>query len=66
MLAREPSAPPPRISGFWPHALTPPQVHVVARRPTDEVMMIRPLRDRTLPMPPLAASDVVYWHGDLF
>jgi hypothetical protein len=29
-------------------------------------MMIRPLRDRTLPMPPIAASDVVFWHGDLF
>jgi Acetyltransferase (GNAT) domain len=66
MLAREPAAEPPRITGFWPHALSPPQVDVVSRRPTDEVMMIRPLRDRTLPMPPLAASDVVYWHGDLF
>jgi hypothetical protein len=30
------------------------------------VMMIRSLRDRTLPMPPLLASDIVYWHGDLF
>jgi hypothetical protein len=29
-------------------------------------MMLRPLRDRTLPMPPLAEADVMFWHGDLF
>ena len=66
MLAREPSLAPPRISGYWPHDLRPPQLEVTAVKPTDEVMMIRPLRDRTLPMPPLSASDVAYWHGDLF
>jgi len=66
MLAREPSVEPPRIVGFWPHDLNPPQIASFARQPTDEVMMIRPLRDRTLPMPPIAASDVVFWHGDLF
>ena len=66
MLAREPSQPPPEIAAWWPQSLTPPQLEVSARRATDEVMMIRPLRDRTLPMPPLAASDVVFWHGDLF
>lgn len=66
MLAREPSLAPPTITGWWPHSLTPPQLEIAARRATDQVMMIRPLRDRTLPMPPLAASDVVFWHGDLF
>lgn len=66
MLARDPAEEPPRITGFWPHGLNPPQIEVVSRRPTDEVMMIRPLRDRTLPMPPLAASDILYWHADLF
>jgi predicted N-acetyltransferase YhbS len=66
MLAREPSLAPPQITGWWPHALAPPQVDVAARRPTDEVLMIRPLRDRTLPMPPLAAPDVLIWRGDLF
>ena len=66
MLAREPSLPPPTITAWWPRSLTPPQLEVTARRATDEVMMIRPLRDRTLPMPPLAASDVVFWRGDLF
>jgi predicted N-acetyltransferase YhbS len=66
MLAREPSLMPPLITAWWPHSLMPPQLTITGRRPTDAVMMIRPLRDRTLPMPPLAASDVVFWHGDLF
>jgi len=66
MLAREPSVEPPRIIGLWPHDLGPPQLETITRKSTAEVMMIRPLRDRTLPMPPLGASDVVFWHGDLF
>lgn len=66
MLAREPSLAHPRITSFWPHDLQPPQVEIASRQPTEQVMMIRPLRDRTLPMPPLSASDVLYWHGDLF
>ena len=66
MLAREPSLEPPRISGHWPHDLRPPQLEVASVRPSAAVMMIRPLRDRTLPMPPLSASDVAFWHGDLF
>ncbi|MGE0814123.1 MAG: GNAT family N-acetyltransferase [Vicinamibacterales bacterium] len=66
MLAREPSQEPPRIAGLWPSFLRPPQVEIAARRPSAEVMMIRPLRDRSLPMPPLTASDVTYWHADLF
>ncbi len=66
MLAREPSLEPPRITGYWPHDLRPPQLEVAAIKPSDEVMMIRPLRDRTLPMPPLSASDIAFWHGDLF
>lgn len=66
MLAREPSVEPPRIIGLWPHDLRPPQLETITRKSTAEVMMIRPLRDRTLPMPPLGASDVVFWHGDLF
>lgn len=66
MLARDPAEEPPRITALWPHVLNAPQIEVVGRRPTDEVMMLRPLRDRTLPMPPLAASDILYWRGDLF
>jgi len=66
MLARHPGERLPEIKCWWPQALVPPQVKVAAATPTQEVMMIRPLRDRILPLPPLAAAEVVYWHADYF
>lgn len=66
MLARHPGERLPEIKCWWPQALVPPQVTVAAATPTQEVMMIRPLRDRILPLPPLAAAEVVYWHSDYF
>ncbi len=66
MLARYPSERLPEIRGWWPQSLLPPQLKVVASIPTQEVLMIRPLRDRMLPLPPLAAAEVVYWHADYF
>ena len=64
MLARHPGERLPEIKCWWPKALVPPQVKVVASTPTQSVLMIRPLRDRILPLPPLAAAEVVYWHSD--
>jgi GNAT superfamily N-acetyltransferase len=66
MLARHPSERLPEIKAWWPQALLPPQLKIAAATPTQEVMMIRPLRDRILPLPPLAAAEVVYWHADYF
>jgi len=66
MLARHPSERIPEIKGWWPHGFVPPQMKVVASTPTQEVLMIRPLQDRILPLPPLAAREVVYWHADYF
>ena len=66
MLARYPSERVPEIKCWWPKALVPQQVKVVAASPTESVLMIRPLRDRILPLPPLAAAEVVYWHADYF
>jgi hypothetical protein len=66
MLARHPGEPLPEIRAWWPHALVPPQLKITETTPTDSVLMIRPLRDRTLPLPPLAAHEVVYWHSDYF
>ena len=66
MLARHPSERLPEIRGWWPQSLVPPQLKVAASMPTQEVLMIRPLRDRMLPLPPLAAAEVVYWHSDYF
>jgi len=66
MLAREPALPPAEIRGWWPPGLLPPQVQFVSQVPTREVMMIRPLTDRTLPLPPIAAGEILYDHVDLF
>ena len=66
MLARHPGERVPEIKGWWPHGYVPPQMKVVASTPTQEVLMIRPLRDRILPLPPLGAAEVVYWHADYF
>jgi hypothetical protein len=66
MLARHPGERVPEIKGWWPATLVPPQVSIAAASPTQSVLMIRPLRDRILPLPPLAADEVVYWHSDYF
>ena len=66
MLARYPSERLPEIKCWRPKALVPPQVKVAAATSTQSVLMIRPLRDRILPLPPLAAPEVVYWHSDYF
>ena len=66
MLARYPSERLPEIKCWWPKTLVPPQVKVAAATPTQSVLMIRPLRDRILPLPPLAAAEVIYWHADYF
>lgn len=66
MLARYPSERLPVIKTWWPQSLLPPQVTIAAATPTQEVLMIRPLRDRILPLPPLAAAEVVFWHSDYF
>jgi hypothetical protein len=66
MLARTPHLPPPRIASWLPHDFTPPQVTRVQTRTPRDVFMIRPLKDRTLPLPPLDANDVVYWRLDYF
>jgi GNAT superfamily N-acetyltransferase len=66
MLARHPGERLPEIKCWWPQGLVPPQVKVAASTPTQDVLMIRPLRDRILPLPPLAAAAVVYWHSDYF
>ena len=66
MLARYPSERLPEIKTWWPRALVPPQVSIAAASPSSSVLMIRPLRDRILPLPPIDAPDVVFWHADYF
>lgn len=66
LIARTPHRAAPEIHGWLPHGLAPPQVASVTTVSTAEVLMIRPLSDRTLMLPPLDARDVVYWHSDYF
>lgn len=66
MLARHPGERLPEIKSWWPQDFVPPQVKVAASTPTQDVLMIRPLRDRILPLPPLTAAQVLYWHADYF
>jgi len=66
MLSRHPGETPPVIRGWWPASLRPPQVRLCDPRQPDEIFMLRPLKDRSLPLPPLSADDIAYWHGDVF
>ncbi|MCC7034382.1 MAG: GNAT family N-acetyltransferase [Acidobacteria bacterium] len=66
MLSRHPGEALPEIRGWLPHGLVPPQTRVAAAAPTPEVLMIRPLRDRRLPLPPLSPEEVAFWQGDRF
>lgn len=66
MLARHPGEALPEIRAWWPDNLRPPQVSVAEVISPPGVLMIRPLKDRTLPLPPLSAAEVAYWHLDYF
>jgi len=66
MIARTPHLPAPEIRAWLPHDLIPPQVTRVDEQANGGTMMIRPLQDRTLPLPPLDAHQVTYWRNDYF
>ena len=66
MLARTPHLSAPEIRAWLPDGLRPPQLSSMTTSPTAEVLMVRPLKDRTLPLPPLDAADVSYFRLDYF
>jgi len=66
MLARTPHLPQPPISGWLPPGLQPPQITIVESAPTGDVLMIRSLTDRTLPLPPLDATQLAFCRLDYF
>jgi predicted N-acetyltransferase YhbS len=66
MLARTPHGEEPEIRGWLPYGFVPPQIEVIDTRPTSEVLMIRPLKDRTLQLPPVGVEDVRYARLDYF
>jgi GNAT superfamily N-acetyltransferase len=66
LIAREPAEKRPSIVAWLPDEFLPPQVTIIAEKPSAEVMMIRPLSARGQLTSPLGSSDVLYWRGDLF
>jgi predicted N-acetyltransferase YhbS len=66
LIARDPAERRPAIGGWLPGDFSPPQVHIVERRPSAETMMIRPLTAKGTPASALTEADVLYWKGDVF
>lgn len=66
MIARDPSAVLPEIRSWWPLAAVPPQVTLTPTGPAEEVLMLRALQDRHLPLPPLDDDEVIYPSLDYF
>lgn len=66
MLARTPADTAPEIHAWWPLAAVPPQIAIAERYPTAPVLMLRPLTDRRLPLPPLESDQVLYRRLDYF
>jgi GNAT superfamily N-acetyltransferase len=66
MLARTPADTAPEIRSWWPLAAVPPQITIAELGAPEPVLMIRPLTDRRLPLPPLDPHDVVYRRLDYF
>jgi hypothetical protein len=65
LLARDPSAAPPRIRGWLPESLVPPQVTVVGRERSQTTVMAA-LVGRAAGARALVSSDALFWRADVF
>jgi len=66
LLAREPAERRPAITAWLPPGFAPPQLAVIDRQPSKEVMMCRPLSARGAAAATLGEGDLMYWRSDLF
>jgi len=66
LLARDPAEARPTITAWLPHGFCPPQVSIVARHPSSDVMMARALSDRATAGLPLRGEGVLFWKADHF
>jgi len=66
LIARDPAERRPAIYASLPEGFAPPQVSVIARQPSSEVMMVRALTARAAAAVSLREQDILYWHGDRF
>ena len=65
LIAREPVERRPTIRGWLPPGFVPPQVAITSAAPSENVLMLRPLRQRAIE-PVLSGDAVLYWRGDIF
>jgi len=66
LIARDPAEQRPTIKGWLPSGFRPPQIAIVSEGRPRDVMMIKPLTAKGTLQSPLAASDILYWHSDVF
>jgi len=66
LVARDPAGTRPTIRGWLPRDFAPPQLRIVSRERSADVMMIRPLSAKGTPASPLDEEDVLVWRSDWF
>jgi predicted N-acetyltransferase YhbS len=66
LIARDPAERRPIIGAWLPDTLLPPQVSVIDRQPSSDVMMVRALSDKAASAIALRESDILYWKSDHF
>jgi hypothetical protein len=66
LLARDPAARRPSIRAWLPAGFVPPQITIAGKRPSADVMMVRPLSAAAEGARALGAENVLYWRGDRF
>jgi predicted N-acetyltransferase YhbS len=66
LIARDPAERRPTIYASLPDGFVPPQVSVIARQPSSEVMMVRALSARAAAAASLREQEILYWRSDRF
>jgi predicted N-acetyltransferase YhbS len=66
LIAREPAEHRPVITAWLPSTLRPPQVEIVNRSPSKDLMMFKALSSAGEGVVLLQSSDVMFWRGDAF
>ena len=64
LIARDPSAPRPRIRAWLPPGFLPPQLTIRSAGPASESLMMRSLKS-SIRLPRLTGDDVLCWRSDL-
>jgi predicted GNAT family N-acyltransferase len=66
LLARDPAARRPTITGWLPAGFLPPQITVIAEKPPTEIMMLKPLSVAGQAVRGIQEAQIIYWRGDMF